>query len=71
MRWPKNAPCHECAPKEFRHVPNFTGSHELDVVIHKNSNPDIKHRLAVYGGLGAGVFKEKTGYRGYTREDTE
>ena len=66
MKWPKGSPAHDCAPAEFRHTPNFTGSHELDAVIHRNSNPDIKNRLAFYGGHGASFFKERTGYTGYT-----
>ena len=67
MKWPKGAPRHECAPAEFRQTPNFTGSHELDAVIHRNNNPDIAHRLAFYGGHGAQAFKERTGYTGYTQ----
>lgn len=71
MKWPKGAPCHECAPEEFRRTPNFTGNHELDAVIHRNPNPDLKARLAMYGGRGAGVYKERTGYTGYNPDEED
>lgn len=65
MKWPKGSPRHEIAPKEYRNTPNFTGSHELDCVIHKNSNPDIKHRLALYAGVGGEFYGQRTAYNGY------
>lgn len=65
MKWPKGAPRHEIAPAEWRNTPNFTGSYELDACIHRNPNPDIKHRLALYGGAGGTVYGQKTGYTGY------
>jgi hypothetical protein len=71
MKYPKNAPHHECAPSEFRMTPNMTGVHTLDAVIHHNPNPDIKARLALYGGYGAGVYKERTGYTGYNPEQDD
>jgi hypothetical protein len=65
MKWPKGTPRHEIAPAEWRHTPNFTGSYELDAVIHRNPNPDLKHRMAFYGGDGGTVYGQKTGYNGY------
>jgi len=65
MKWPKGTPRHAVAPKEFRQTPNFTGAHELDAVIHHNPNPDLKHRMALYGGKSSTRFGERTGYSGY------
>ena len=66
MKWPKGAPCHECAPQEFRRTPNFTGSFELDAVIHRNGNKDLESRMKFYGGGNHGhAYGAKTGYQGY------
>jgi len=72
MKWPKGTPRHEIAPAEWRNTPNFTGSYELDAVIHRNPNPDLKHRMAMYGGHGGTVYGQKTaytGYEGYEKDD--
>lgn len=71
MKWPKNAPRHECCPKEWRNTPNFTGNHELDAVIYRNSNKDIPNRMALYAGLGGRVYGDRTGYTGYHRDPTD
>jgi hypothetical protein len=71
MKWPKGAPRHVCAPEEFRRTPNFTGSHELDAVIHKNPNPDLKKRMEIYGGYGAQAYAARTGYNGYNPESED
>lgn len=65
--WPK----HQCCPKEFRSVPNFTGSHELDAVIARNPNPDLIARMDMYGGRGAGVYRARTGYTGYNPDEAD
>ena len=65
MKAPRTIPCHQCAPKEWRRVPDLTGSYELDGVIQRNSNKDIPHRLEYYlDGLDNG-YRPKTAYNGY------
>jgi len=75
MRNPKGHPCHECAPAEWRHTPDLTGSFELDEVIRKNANRNIPARLEYYlAGFTAGradsldenVYGPRTGYNGYS-----
>lgn len=72
MKFPKGCPTHACAPKEWRHIPNITGSFELDAVIYHNKNPDMASRLAYYGGNMRGfsghdykAYGSRTGYDGY------
>jgi hypothetical protein len=67
--------CHECAPKDWRGTPNITGSYELDGMIDRTTNKDMKDRLRMYaaGGFvpnaGAGAldagYGPRTGYNGY------
>jgi hypothetical protein len=72
MKYPKGCPTHMCAPKEFRHVPNITGSFELDAVIAHNPNKDMESRLGYYAGNMRGftgpdskAYGPRTGYDGY------
>lgn len=65
MRAPKGIPKHHYAPKEWRSVPNLTGSHELDGAIQKNPNKDMKHRLDFYLDREQNAYGPKTGYSGY------
>lgn len=72
MKFPKGTPCHAIAPKEFRRIPNITGSVELDRVISANKNPDMAKRLTFYAGDQRGfaggdtkAYGPRTGYDGY------
>lgn len=67
MRAPKTIPCHQCCPPEWRRTPNFTGSYELDAVIHRNGNKDMKDRLAMYAGCANsnGTYGPRSSYNGY------
>ena len=64
MRKPKGIPCHDCAPKEWRDVPNVTGSFELDRVIKANPNKDMVSRLEFYCER-PNAYGPLTGYDGY------
>jgi hypothetical protein len=55
---------HEVAPKEFRHTHDFTGHHELDVVIEKSKNGSMKRKLSDYLTHGE-AYGPITGYSGY------
>jgi hypothetical protein len=64
MRYRKGFPHHECAPQEYRGIPDYTGEHELDAVIHHNKNKDIPHRLSFYLERET-AYGARTGYDGY------
>jgi hypothetical protein len=64
MKGDQKFSCHECCPKEFKSVPNITGHHELDAVIHKNGNKDIPARMRFYLE-NEEAYGPKTGYSGY------
>jgi len=69
MKYPKGTPMHSVCPAEFRHVPNITGSFELDCAIQKNPNKDMASRLAMYAGdariSGSLSYGPRTAYDGY------
>jgi hypothetical protein len=65
MKLSKGFPCHQCAPKEWQHTPNLTGSYELDAVIHHNGNKDIPARLEMYLDCADNGYRPRTGYSGY------
>lgn len=64
MRRLKGVSCHQCAPKEWRHTPDLTGSYELDAVIARNPNKDMANRLEFYCEKPT-AYGPKTGYDGY------
>lgn len=64
MRNPKGIPCHNCAPPEWRNVPNITGCVTLDRVIRENPNKDMPSRLKMYCESD-NVYGSKTAYSGY------
>jgi hypothetical protein len=73
LRWsvelkaPANCPLHEVAPKDWRKVPSFTGSHELDAVIQKNANGNLPARMKLYAHLGDEPgYGPRTAYNGYS-----
>lgn len=67
MRAPRGVECHECAPEEWRRVPNVTGSYELDAVIRANPNKDMANRLRMYcSGGRVNAYGGLTGYDGYS-----
>jgi hypothetical protein len=57
--------CHNCAPKEWKVIPDRTGSYELDGVIHHNPNPDMRTRLHFYLDQSDTLYGPRTGYSGY------
>jgi hypothetical protein len=73
MRKQTGFPCHQCAPKEWRHTQNLTGSYELDAVICGCSNKDmvdrIKDHLTCAGNSGYGPRTSYSGYNGYSGDD--
>lgn len=59
--------CHQCAPKEWRHTQNMTGSYEMDASIAHCSNKDAQAKLQDHlaCGGGSGVYSHRTNYSGY------
>lgn len=45
MKNPKMHEHHQCAPAEWRHTPDMTGSYEMDCVIARCKNKDMQQRL--------------------------
>jgi hypothetical protein len=67
MKAPTNVTCHECAPKDWRKTPSFTGSYELDGVIERSQNGDLPARMRMYADMGDNkVYGPLTGYNGYS-----
>ena len=65
----KYSQCHECCPKDWRKTHDITGSHELDAVIEKSKNGDMRAKLSdwissdeAYGPLTA--YSGYSNYRG-------
>ena len=67
MDFKKYSQCHECAPKEFRKTHDITGHHELDAVIEKSHNSDMKKKLSDYltHDEAYGPLTGYSAYRGY------
>jgi len=57
-------PCHECSPKDWRTVHDITGSHELDAVIERSKNGDMRNKLQDYVTRDE-AYGPLTGYSGY------
>lgn len=57
--------CHQCAPKEWRSVPDVSGSYELDGAIARTKNGDVPDRLKMYADYGENAYGYRTSYRGY------
>ena len=67
MDAPQGHHCHECCPKEWRNTPNFTGSHELDAVIHRNKNGNLPARMKLYADFrDHTAYGPLTAYSGYS-----
>ncbi len=64
MRYLKGQPMHECCPQEWRRTQDLTGSFELDAVIQRNNNPDLRSRLEFYLER-ENAYGARTGYDGY------
>jgi hypothetical protein len=64
MKHLTDALCHECAPREWRNVPDVTGSVELDRVIAVNPNKGMKARLQTHCTRQT-IYGPRTGYNGY------
>lgn len=56
---------HECAPREYRATHRITGHHELDAVIERSSNRDMKSKLSDYISTDA-AYGPLTAYSGYS-----
>jgi hypothetical protein len=57
------AHCHECAPKDWRDVPDMSGDYDLDATIAHRDNPSLPDRLSLY--LKRKAYGPRTGYNGY------
>lgn len=61
MRRPKTYSTHDCAPEEWRNVPDMTGNAGMDAYIIHNPNKDMADRLKNH--LSEDVaYKINTGY---------
>ena len=56
---------HECAPKDWRGVPDRTGSFELDAVIERCENGDLPRRLKLFLDPEQAAYGPISGYSGY------
>jgi hypothetical protein len=57
---------HECAPKDWRDVPNLVGDYDLDATIMHRDNPALPARLSLYvKNTKATSYGPRTGYNGY------
>ena len=69
MDAPKAYRKHECCPKDWRNTPDFTGSYELDGVIHRSRNGDLPARMRLYADMSnhtdSRAYGPITGYNGY------
>ncbi len=64
--------CHQCAPREWRGVPNLTGDYDLDATIAHRPNRDLPHRLGLYTKRSRESYGPRTaygGYHGYSGDD--
>jgi hypothetical protein len=59
------AETHDCAPKDWRDVPNLTGDYDLDATIEHRDNPSLPSRLEMYVKRGHNSYGARTGYNGY------
>ena len=55
---------HECAPREWRGVPDMTGNYELDAMLARATNADLPARLRLYMESEV-AYGARTGYDGY------
>jgi hypothetical protein len=60
----QHLPCHECAPKEWRHTHNITGNHEMDASIEHSKNGDMRQKLSDFVSYDE-AYGPITGYSGY------
>ena len=58
--------CHQCAPREWRGLPNMTGDYDLVSTILHRHNKDLPHRLALYIRGAASPYNPRTAYNGYS-----
>lgn len=67
MKKPKAYLNHTCAPKDWRQTSDMTGSYEMDAVIQRCKNPDMRDRLADHL-LGDQAYGRKTAYNSQSRD---
>lgn len=67
---------HQCCPREFKGTPDFTGNFELDAVISRNPNKNMRDRLQFYSNgvpfattRSEGSYGPRTAYNGYDGYD--
>jgi hypothetical protein len=65
MKAMSHGECHQCAPREWRGLPNLTGDYDLDSTIEHRSNKDLPHRLALYTRRGSAPYNPRSAYNGY------
>lgn len=58
-------PCHQCAPRDWRNVPNVTGDYDLDATILNRTNGDMRGRLELYVRPKKASYGYLTAYNGY------
>jgi hypothetical protein len=59
------ATTHDCAPKDWRDIPNVSGDYDLDATLMHRANPALPARLELYLKRGHGSYGPLTGYNGY------
>jgi len=57
---------HDCAPKDWRDVPNLSGDYDLDATIMHRENPDLPARLNLYVKRSGRAYGPNTGYNAYS-----
>lgn len=67
MKKPDGFPCHDCAPKAWRKIPNITGDYDMDAAIMHSHNRDMAGKIMSH--LSTPHYGPKTGYNGYGSGD--
>ncbi len=55
---------HRICPRDWRETPDVTGCYELDAVIARSNNADVRNRLWFYSGK-VNAYGPLTGYSAY------
>lgn len=63
MRKPRGYQNHQCAPEEWRQTSDMTGSFELDAMILRTPNKDMRDRIHSHL-LSDKAYERRTGYGG-------
>ena len=65
MKQPRGYSEHKCAPEEWRHTPDMSGSYELDGMIRRGANKDMQGKLHDHI-VGDDAYLLRTAYNRYT-----